>query len=204
MQGATRDQQAPRGDETLEHQAGQTILEVMIEDMLQEADLPLRLTSDGVLEVMLEEESDTGVLPMVPLPKKLNKNPRPKELFFILTANEAYRQQVEQAKRKALLEAAKEERHLKRLEAGKGNAAKGPKNKKKTANVRGRRSEVNPGSSSEDICTICRHTYGDHQDPLVGDERVACMLCQKWWHETCSSDSGRTSSEGFTCEGCGH
>ena len=53
------------------------------------------------------------------------------------------------------------------------------------------------------VCPLCGHTYGDPEDPLIEDEWVSCSSCRRWWHESCSLESGATARIGFTCQGCG-
>lgn len=52
-------------------------------------------------------------------------------------------------------------------------------------------------------CAICRHTYGDMEDPKATEDWLSCAVCAHWFHESCAEDSGVLDDDGsLTCKDC--
>jgi hypothetical protein len=44
-------------------------------------------------------------------------------------------------------------------------------------------------TANQNTCAYCGFSYGDNDDPLLGDEWCRCSKCKKWVHESCSNNS---------------
>ena len=58
-------------------------------------------------------------------------------------------------------------------------------------------------SEGNEVCRVCKKSYGDKDDPKKTEEWIMCVGCKQWLHESCGEDFGVIEDgEIFTCSQC--
>lgn len=72
--------------------------------------------------------------------------------------------------------------------------------RQKRSSTKSRRSTT---SEDSDRCKICKHKFGDTDDPRIGDDWIKCLHCSNWFHDSCAQANGiLDDGDEFTCSDC--
>jgi len=65
------------------------------------------------------------------------------------------------------------------------------------------KSEPKKTADEQETCTLCGFVFGDSSDPKLSEDWAVCVVCQKWFHDTCAQADGILDDDDlFTCGKC--
>jgi hypothetical protein len=144
-----------------------------------------------------------------PTPKKSElKISNRKILNYELTSTEALNVLQTKTMKRKTTEEKQEQKKKEKLEKTVKQTASAAPRKNANENVVGKKPIVATKKLIEkndlsNICVNCNYSYGDEEDPLIGDSWVKCHTCTRWMHESCSVHGKKgKGKKRFICHNC--